>query len=136
MDPIALLLPALVISAISYFLEGKVSWWFVPLLVFFVSLFLQINALYVYFSDVGVSLDLSKLVARFLYPMVLSSLYLGILALLFTLVALGVYRYTERHVANRFLRHVISVYISLLLFQLWVEVFPWTVELLLRFYFG
>lgn len=67
-----------------------------------------------------------------LYGAAASSAAVGIISFVFTAVGVGIFRWIK--VKNLWVRYVVSTYITLLLLQLWVVVFPWTIELLYGFF--
>lgn len=139
MDFISPLISAIIIAGLAYVLREKLPWWSVPIIAFFVLVFVQFLAVLRVFS-IPTSLaakyyiELNVPISDYVLPIILVSLYFSLLFLVFTMVGVGIDRILRDKIENRFLRYVVSVYIALLLLQLWVVVFPWTVTLPYRLY--
>ncbi len=134
------IIPAFVLGAIGYLLREYIKWWFIPVLVFFVVLGYQLFLFYSKFSiplgssevEIVVNPDIKSL----LPGMFVTSLYFAALSLVFVLVGMGIDRYINRFLNQDIIRFIVVTYITLLLLQLWVEVFPWTLLVPLRFYYS
>ena len=139
MDPLAPILPSILIGFTAYLLRERLPWWSVPILVFLFLIAVQVIAIINLYSFPPIRTELfvyepSVPLSFYIGPILLTSAYFALLSLLFTLAGLAIERALRRLVDNNLLRYVITVYIVLLLLQLWVVVFPWTVLVPYRFY--
>ena len=135
------LIPAVVLGTAAHLLKGKLGPIHVALLVFLLIGIIQFYQLLplmfpqcpeppadvIVEANCGPRLDL-------LPSLLLTSGYYAVLALVFVLAGVGLYRILGRWIKDRWVRAVMSAYITLLLLQLWVEVFPWTLLVPSNFY--
>ena len=63
----------------------------------------------------------------------LSAFFYGALAIILHGIAKGMDIYLEHHIKTSWFRYIIVSYITLLILQLWVEVFPWTLSVPYRY---
>ena len=140
MDPLSPILPATILGGLALLVKDKLPWWSVPVITFFLLLLVQLLVLFNVFTVPHIRgitiLELQVPLYDYVKPMFLTALYFSALSLLFTLVALGIDKFLKKYVESDAVRYVVAIYITLLLLQLWVEVFPWTVTLVYRFYYS
>ncbi len=135
-DLFAPVIPSILIGTAAAFLQGKWKVWYTFLVVFLLLLGYG-------FLKVGIPscpTEVGNLVVESCQPdysplfvTLYTALFYGALALVLHSVGKGLDRYLEHHIETPWFRFIVVSYITLLVLQLWVEVFPWTLSVPYRY---
>ena len=130
------ILPAIILGTAASFLQGKWRVWYTGILVFVVLLIygLYVTGLPSCPTDIEtLYVETCKPDYSPLWAVFYTALFYGALALVLHGVGVGLDRYLRHYIETPWFRYIVVSYITLLLLQLWVEVFPWTLSIPYRY---